>query len=184
MKKIMAVSILVLVFFVANASAEGQLSFYGGYLHPGELNLDNVQEGLSMRGTGFYGVRAELGFLQVFGIEQNFGFSPRLFNSSLFPDEVSDIRGFLYSSNFVLNFPISRLVPFVTAGVGLMKPWGSDFLTFDATFAGNYGGGVKFNRLAGPVGLRFDVRGWRTADIMGQGGVNLFETTGSLTFSW
>jgi hypothetical protein len=102
----------------------------------------------------------------------------------LFPVEASEVRGFLYSTNFVVNMPLSHFVPYVTAGVGVIKPWGSPLTSFDATFAGNYGGGIKLNRLIGPVGLRFDVRGWRTADVMGQGGVNLFESSGGITFSW
>lgn len=185
MKKIFAGCLFALVFCVAQSfAAGGQFSLYGGYLNPGDLNLDNVQESLKFRGTSLYGARAEFDFLKIFGIEQNFGFSPRLFDSALFPDEASDVRGFLYSTNFVVNVPLSRFVPYVTAGVGVIKPWGTSIVPFDATFAGNYGGGIKLNRLIGPVGLRFDVRGWRTADVMGQGGINIFESSGGITFSW
>jgi hypothetical protein len=186
MTKFFAVTIVALTLCVAQANAaEGQFTLYGGYLNPGDLNLDSVRTGLTLRGTSLYGVRAEFDFLKIFGIEQNVGFSPRLFNSTLFPEgSASDVRGFLYSSNLVVNIPLGRLVPFVTGGVGFVKPWGADFNTFDATFAGNYGGGIKMNRLMGPVGLRFEVRGWRTADIANQGGVNLFEATGGVTFSW
>ncbi len=185
MKTIVA-SIMVFVFLVGQANAaEGQLSLYAGYVNPGNLSLNNVQAGpLNFRGTGVYGARAEFDFLKFFGIEENVGFSPRLFNSSLFPQQASDIRGFLYSSNLVLNVPLRRFVPYVTGGVGFVKPWGTGLRPFDATFAGNYGGGVKLNRLVGPVGLRFDVRGWRTADIAGRGNINLLEASGGLTFTW
>jgi hypothetical protein len=166
-------------------AAGGQVEFYAGYLNPGTLNLDNVQKGLDFRGTSLYGVRGEVDFLKIFGVEQNLGFSPRLFNSTLFPTgSSSDVRGFLYSTNMVLNIPLSHFVPYVTAGVGLVKPWGANFVTFDSTFAGNYGGGVKLNRLFGPMGLRVDVRGWRTADIADKGGLNIFEASGGLTFTW
>lgn len=186
MRNAIAICVVALVMGVAQANAGGgQLTLYGGYLHPGELNLDSVRTGLSLRGTSLYGVRAEFDFLKVFGVEQNFGFSPRLFNSTLFPEGSSaDVRGFLYSTNLVVNVPMGRLVPYATAGLGLVKPWGVDFNTFDTTFAGNYGGGIKMNRLIGPAGLRFDIRGWRTADIANQGGINLFEATGGITFSW
>jgi len=184
-KKMLVLLTLAFVFCVPQTKAAGgQFTLYAGYLNPGELNFQNVQAGLSFRDTGVFGARVEFDFLKVLGIEQNFGFSQRLFNSTLFPTQASEVRGFLYSSNLVLNLPIGRFVPYATAGVGLIKPWGSSFASFDATFAGNYGGGIKFNKLAGPIGLRFDVRGWRTADIMNQGGVNLFETSGGLTFSW
>jgi hypothetical protein len=186
MKKTIVASIFGLVFLVGQAKAAGQLEFYAGYLNPGELNLDAVQTGLSLRGTGLYGVRTEADFLKIFGIEQNFGFSPRLFNSTLFPDQGSDVRGFLYSTNLVINIPLGHVVPYVTAGIGALKPWGPGFqaLALETTFAGNYGGGIKLNRLLGPLGLRFDVRGWRTADILNQGGVSLLEASGGLTFTW
>jgi len=187
MRKTIIASVFALVFCVGQAKAGGgAFSLYAGYLNPGTVNLDNVQTGLSLRGTGLYGARGEFDFLKIFGIEENVGFSPRLFSPTLFPDREpsSDVRGFLYSTNLVVNIPVRRFVPYVTGGVGFVKPWGTDFHSFDATFAGNYGGGVKLERLVGPVGLRFDVRGWRTSDIAGQGGVNLFEASGGLTFNW
>jgi hypothetical protein len=183
MKKTIVASIFVLIFCAGHAQAAGQVAFFAGYLNPGDLNLDNVQSGLELRGTPLYGARAEFDFAKVFGIEQNIAFSPRLFNSTLFPSEASDVRGFLYSSNLVLNIPISRFVPYLTGGVGFLKPWGTGLRPFDATFAGNYGGGIKLNRLVGPVGLRFDVRGWRTAEVLGQK-LNILEATGGLTFTW
>jgi hypothetical protein len=186
MKKAVLASISVMAFCVGQAKAGGQLSLYAGYPDPGQLNLSSVQTGLDLRGTAPYGVRAEGDFLKIFGIEENFGFSPRLFNSALFPNQGSgaEVRGFLYSTNLVVNIPFGRLVPYVTGGVGLARPWGVSFPTFLATFAGNYGGGVKMDRLAGPHGLRFDVRGWRTGNILSQGSVNFLEASGGLTLSW
>jgi hypothetical protein len=171
-------------FGATQAKAGGQVSLYAGYLNPGELNLDNVQESLELQGTSLYGARFEFDFLKnVLGIEQNISFSPRLFSSTLFPEEAEEIRGLLYSSNLVVNIPVGRFVPYVTGGIGFIKPWGSRIDPFDTTFAGNYGGGVKLNRLAGPVGLRFDVRGWRTGDIVNQS-LNIFEASGAVTFTW
>jgi hypothetical protein len=184
MKKVVVASVFVLLFGVSQVKAAGQLSLFAGYLNPGEVNLDSVRESLRFRGTSLYGARAEVDFLKVLGMEHSFAFSPRLLNNTLFPQEASDLRGFLYSGNLVVNVPLSRFVPYVTGGVGLVKPWGTGIRPFDATFAGNYGGGVKLNRLAGPVGLRFDVRGWRTADIANRGGINIFEATAAVTFTW
>jgi hypothetical protein len=186
MKKVIVAFVFMFAICIAQAqAAEGQVEFYAGYLNPGTLNLDNVKQGLNFRGTSLFGVRGEFDFLKIFGIEENLGFSPRLFNSTLFPSgSASDVRGFLYSTNLVLNVPLGRFVPYATAGVGLLKPWGVDFTTFDATFAGNYGGGVKLNRLIGPMGLRVDVRGWRTAKIADKGSLNIFEGSGGLTFTW
>lgn len=186
MKKTIVASVFALALFAAQAKADGQFSVFAGYLSPGDLNFEDIEQNLTLRDTSLYGARVEVDFLKFFGFEQNIAFSPRLINSSLFPEESSELRGFLYSSNLVVNIPISRFVPYVTAGLGFVKPWGSDLFTaFDTTFAGNYGGGVKLNRLAGPVGLRFDVRGWRTSEVFQLGGgVNILEATGNLTFSW
>jgi hypothetical protein len=185
MKRMVAVFLFVLsVCAVQAQAAGGQLSFYAGYLNPGDISLDNVRQSLRFRGTSLFGARAEFDFLKVLGIEENVGFSPRLFDSPLFPQDTSDVRGFLYSTNLVINVPLSRFVPYVTGGIGFVKPWGTGIRPFDATLAANYGGGIKLNRLIGPVGLRFEVRGWRTADIANQGGANIFEATGAVTFSW
>lgn len=188
MKKLILASVFALALFAGQARADGQVSFFAGYLSPGDLNFSGIEQNLTLRDTSLYGARVEVDFLKFFGVEQNFSFSPRLINSSLFPDEGTELRGFMYSSNFVVNIPISRFVPYVTAGIGFVRPWGgdiSDVLGLDTTFAGNYGGGVKLNRLAGPVGLRFDVRGWRTSEVFAtSGGVNILEATGAITLSW
>ena len=185
MKKIAVVFVFVSLFAATRANAEGQVSLYAGYLNPGELDLGSIHESLELRGTSLYGARFEFDFMKdVLGVEQNISFSPRLFNSTLFPQEAEEIRGLLYSSNLIVNIPIVRIVPYVTGGIGFIKPWGNGIDFFDTTFAGNYGGGVKVNRLAGPVGLRFDFRGWRTADIASGGGINIFEASGAVTFTW
>jgi hypothetical protein len=182
-----AIVVFAFIFAICSAqlkAAERQVEFYAGYLNPGKLNLDNIQKGLDFRGTSLYGIRAESGIFKVFGMEQNLAFSPRLFNATLLPKgSASDVRGFLYSTNLVLNIPLGRFVPYATAGVGFLKPWGVNFTTFDATFASNYGGGIKLNRLIGSMGIRVDVRGWKTGDIASKGGINIFEASGGVTFT-
>jgi hypothetical protein len=184
MRLTIAASIFALLFFVGQAKAAGQFSLYAGYMNPGDLNLESLQEGFGLRSSGHYGARAEFDFLRYFGIEQNIGFSPRLVRSSLFADQASDVRGFFYSSNFMLNIAYGRFVPYVVAGIGFVKPWGSEFALFDAKLAGDFGGGIKLNRIVGPLGLRFDIRGWRTTDIADQGGAYFLDASGGLTFSW
>jgi hypothetical protein len=187
MNRIIVASFFAVALFVGQAQAKsGQFSLFAGYLNPGDLTYNNVQQAVgNLRGTSIYGARIEADFLKVLGIEQNIEFSPRLFNSTLFPDQASNIRGFLYSNNLVINIPIKRFVPYVTVGLGFIKPWGESFVNLDTTFAGNYGGGIKLNRLAGPVGLRFDVRGWKTSEIFSSSsGANLFEASGAITFTW
>jgi hypothetical protein len=186
MKKTIIAFIFMFAICIAHAkAAEKQVELYAGYLNPGTLNLDNIQKGLNFRGTSLYGIRGESNFNKVFGIEQNLAFSPRLFNSTLCScgKSTADVRGLLYSTNLALNIPLGRFVPYATAGIGFLKPWGVGITTIDTTFASNYGGGIKLNRLIGSMGLRFDVRGWKSGDIAGKGGIAILEASGGLTFT-
>ncbi len=181
MKRIFCLSALALFFLTLQAKAQG-LTLYGGYLNPGKLNLTNIRNDLDIRGTGIYGIRFESDFHRIIGIEEDIAFSPKLFESRLIPS-ANDVRGLLYSSNLVVNIPLSHFVPYVTGGVGLMKPWGEGFRPFGVKFAGNYGGGVKFVKLMGPLGLRFDVRGYTIRNVDEQS-LNLLEVSGGLLFSF
>jgi hypothetical protein len=184
-KTVLLGSALVILFAAGQAKAQGgQFTLFAGYLNPGTVTVPNVREALNFRGTGLYGARAEFDFHRVLGIEENVAFSPGLFNPTLVSTDAGSVRGFLESTNLVLNIPIGhRFVPFLTGGVGFMKPWGSDFFTLDTKFAGSYGGGLKLDKLIGPVGLRFDVRGWSVANV-GERTLNMLEASGGLTFSW
>lgn len=187
MKKCIVASVLLLAFFMVAqepARAEGQAYFFAGYLEPEHVNFDNVLNTVRTRGNGLYGARVEFGFWKVLALEQGIAFTPRLLSSSLFPAAVDDIHGVLYNSNIVAKAKLGRFVPFATIGFGFIKPWGSGLEPFDFTFAGNVGAGVRMDRLLGPMGLRFEARGWRSGDIAGQGDTNFLEATGGLTFTW
>ena len=108
MRKVIVASVFMFVICVAQANADGQVELFAGYLNPGEVNLNNVRTGLNLRGTSLYGVRAEFDFAKILGVEEDIAFSPRLFNSTLFPGggSAADVRGFLYSTNFLLNIPL------------------------------------------------------------------------------
>lgn len=81
----------------------------------------------------------------------------------------------------VYVFPLSPLQ--ATAGpipntIGTLSVSDNDtFFTF------SYGGGIKGQRLWGPLGLRADFRGRTLPSFYGQT-VNAFEATGGLLFSW
>ena len=187
MKRIIAAAFIVsaLFAFQNQANAAGQVSFFGGYLNPGGLSPANVRSGLDFHGTALYGARLEYDFLKIFGVEQNVAFSPRIFEGTIFPNSANgaDARGFLYSSNFVVNIPMGHLVPFASGGLGLVHPWNIDPNPLGTKFAANYGGGVKLDRLAGPLGLRFDARGWTVPDYFGDT-LNILEVSGGVTLSW
>ncbi len=172
----------VLLFCPARAQA-ADVTLFTGYLNPGNWNFSNAfVSNLQLRGTAVYGADFEADYHRILGLDESISFSPNLFSSNLLPS-ASDVRGFLYSSNVVLNTPLGHFVPYATAGVGFMKPWGSGFKPFGTRFAFNYGGGIKLQRLFGPIGLRFDVRGYTIPDVTNQT-VNIMQATGGITFSF
>lgn len=170
-----------------------QLTLYAGWENPGHLTLENVQSGL--KGSGVYGIRFETDFIRIIGMEHTFGYSPDFVRPEIF-SSTGGSRALIYNSNVILNAPLGRLVPYATAGLGLMTsnrffalptpfPLAATALgtKFGNHFAVNYGGGVKMVRLLGPLGVRFDVRGYTMPDVFSQS-LNLFEVTGGLHFSF
>jgi hypothetical protein len=130
-------ALLIALFVFGSVSAHAHdLTLYAGYLHPGELTLDNVREGLRVRGNGVYGGRFGSDFLKVLGVEHTMAFSPNFVAGEVAPAE-SDLQAFIYNSNLLVNIPVGRIVPYGTVGIGLIKPFGSGFKPFDSRFAVN-----------------------------------------------
>src|SRR5215813_5693173 len=116
-----------------------------------------------------------------------------------------------YAYNFgERQFLNTRISPFLSAGVGGLTAYIPDApSTFvegggnvisggttmpnparskimesgDTFFTVNYGGGVKFLNVAGPMGFRVDLRGRTLPNFFGQA-TTWFEPTAGLTFSW
>ena len=87
-----------------------------------------------------------------------------------------------------LAVPAGRIVPYGTAGIGFITTFGDlqgieDLADIGTKFTVNYGGGVKFKNLAGPVGFRLDVRGYSVPDAFNQT-LNFVEASIGLLFSW
>jgi hypothetical protein len=71
-----------------------------------------------------------------------------------------------------------------SAGVIVPNPARSKIMeNNDTFFTFNYGGGIKFLNVAGPMGFRVDVRGRTLPNFFGQT-TTWFEPTAGLTFSW
>ncbi len=47
-----------------------------------------------------------------------------------------------------------------TVGLGFISTWGDSQKNLGTKFTMNYGGGVKLRKILGPLGLRFDLRGY------------------------
>ncbi len=156
------------------------LTLYVGGMKPGKLTVNNVRTALD--GSPIIGLRAGFDFVPLLGMEHTLGFS----SDFLFPRSLSSVtraKGFVYNSNFILNLPLGHVVPYGTAGLGLIRQYGSADLPLGTHFAANYGGGLKLARLAGPFGLRFDARGYSIfTGITGR--LNVFEATGGLLISF
>ncbi len=177
---ILAILVLLAAACVSQAVAADITGFVGG-LRPGKLNLQGTLSTLDS--SPVYGFRLGLDFLPFLGHEHTIGFS----SGYLVPSSVSaftDAKGFVYNSNLILHAKVGRVVPFATAGVGLIHQYGSPELHIGTKFAVNYGGGLKFPRLLGPLGLRFDVRGYTAIGIEGSQSLNMIEVTGGVLLSF
>jgi hypothetical protein len=164
--------------FFAAPSRAADLTFFIGGVNPGSISVDNVEK--SLDGSAVFGLRVNTGWTPVFGLEHTLAYSP----DYLFPSDaldINDAKGFIYSSNLIFNLPVKKVIPYLTAGAGLIHQYGDSNLPVGTEFAFNYGGGVKIPRLKGPLGLRFDIRGYSVGAFSNK--LNLFEVSGGLLLS-
>ena len=164
------------VFSVTAEAAD--LTFFVGGVKSGSINYHDVKT--SLDGSPIYGARVGAKLVRFLGMEHSVAFS----SDYLFPRKaaaIKDANGFVYNGNLIIEIPANGVVPFVTAGVGLMHQYGDEDLPVGTKFAVNYGGGVKFPSLAGPVGLRFDIRGYRAGVVSNK--LNMIEVSGGVIIS-
>jgi hypothetical protein len=176
----------VLHFLAASAAAflcypafGADITAFVGGARPGSINIDSFQQ--SLDSGPVYGVRAAADFVPMLGHEHTLAFS----SDYLFPKgslSISQAKGFTYSSNLILNFPSRRIVPYATAGLGIIHQYGDKNLPVGTKFALNYGGGLKFPKILGPLGFRFDTRIY-SAIGLGGSSLNMVEVTGGLLIS-
>src|SRR5437867_2485656 len=127
----------------------GDVTIYTGFQNPGKLTVDNIVRDTKLGAV----VGGRISGGKVIGFEQTLAYSPNFLQSGN--------RAFNTQSNLVLGIPTGHITPYGTVGVGLITTSGKsifDFREFGTKFTVNYGGGIKLNNLAGPVGLRFDIR--------------------------
>ena len=168
-------------FFIAAPLQAADFTFYVGGVVPGAVTYQNVKT--SLDNSPVYGFRLATNFIPFFGMEHTLGFS----SDYLFPQSIAAIRnakGIVFNSNLIINAPvkIKSIVPYLTAGAGVIHQYGDANMPVGTKFAFNYGGGVKLPRLIGPLGLRFDMRGYRTTGIFSSG-LNMFEVSGGALLS-
>jgi hypothetical protein len=169
---------LVLTFLFAVSSQAADMTFFVGGTNPGSIDYHDVKT--SLDNSPIFGFRLATNIVPHFGLEHTLAFS----SDYLFPSNVSaitDANGFVYNSNLIFNIPIGKIVPYLTAGAGLVHQYGDGDMPVGTRFAFNYGGGLKFPRLIGPLGLRFDMRGYRAGSISNK--LNILEVCGGVLIS-
>jgi hypothetical protein len=169
------VGMLMLSAMNLNAS---DLSFFVGGIIPGSINYNNVRT--SLDNSPVWGIRYGTSFVRSFGMEHSLAFS----SDYLFPrgiSSINDAKGFVYNSNLIINIPVGNLIPYITAGAGMLHQYGDASMPVGSKFAFNYGGGVKLPRLVGPLGVRVDLRGYRAGIFSNK--LRIFETSGGVMIS-
>jgi len=171
--------LVIITGLFAGQSAAADLTFFFGGVNPGSISVDDIEKALDS--SPIYGFRFSTDFVPSFGMEHTLAFSW----DYLFPSDstaVEEAKGFVYNSNLIFSVPIGKFVPYLTAGAGLIHQYGDSDLPVGTEFAFNYGGGLKLPRLAGPVGLRFDIRGYSVGAFSNN--LNLFEVSGGVLISF
>jgi opacity protein-like surface antigen len=166
MKNVGRFLVLMCILSTVPAYAQSDLTLFGAVQHEGKLTVKSATTTATTTSTfdpgtfGTFGVR--FGHGRVFGGEHSFAYS------SNFVEAAS--KAILYNSNVLVQAPVPKIKPYATAGLGTIITWGTDpsgrpsFGKIGTKFAINYGGGVKVLP-AGPVGVRFDIRGYAIPSV-------------------
>jgi hypothetical protein len=140
----------------------GDLTLFGGAHLPGELTLGSAGGAAGQltdpRNFGVFGLRFNRSNGPV-GMESTIAYSPNFLDSSA--------RAFILSTNLLVGLPAPVVRPYGTAGFGFLHAGGEGPASVGAKFGFNYGGGVKVTP-GGPVGIRFDVRGYSILGLESQ----------------
>ncbi len=171
---------VISIFAVLLLSASIQASELS--LVAGGAALENltVQDSVTLfKHPTLFGVRYEKDFLMLLGLENYLVVSRNM----LSPRDSGGEQALYYTANLVLNFPVDRIVPNFAVGLGALYRFGNERPDVGASFLTNWGAGVKFRNLIGPLGARIDyrrigIRGVEHQTITEQ------EITGGLLFSF
>jgi len=160
MKSFRCFLLIMCILAAVPAFAAGDFTIFGAAEHQGKLTLQSAQATASSfsnfnPGTfGTFGLRFSHG--SVIGGEHTIAYAPNFLSA--------DSKAIIYNSNILVQAPLPKVRPYVTAGLGTVFSWGTEngipaLGNIGTKFAINYGGGIKVFP-AGPVGVRFDIRGY------------------------
>lgn len=169
----------IAAFLFALPVKAGDLTFFVGGDIPGTIEYKGSE--IIPDNSPVYGFRLGINFVPFFGMEHTLAFS----SDYLFPGGAQDVgnaKGVIYNSNLIFNIPVGKAVPYFTVGAGLIHQYGDGDMPVGTAFAFNYGGGLKFPRLFGPFGMRFDMRGYRAGGISNK--LNMLEISAGAMISF
>jgi len=148
MKRVVLVVWLLFVPQAVMAADAELVGFLGGYSSGTSI------EGLDLGNGSLYGLRFGVSFLRFLGTEIAYTHVGGL------EDQLQTFQGTAhdFSWNFLLEFPINKVVPFATIGVGVLGGTSREAASIQTGISYNVGGGVKLRKLLGALGFRFDVR--------------------------
>ena len=141
-------------------------TIFGAAQHQGKLSVQSASATASsvsnfIPGTfGTFGIRYGGG--KVVGHETTLAYAPNFLDNNT--------KAVIFNGNFLVQAPVPKVKPYVTAGMGTIISFGTDSAgrpslgKIGKKFAINYGGGLKVLP-AGPVGVRFDIRGYRVPGV-------------------
>lgn len=172
-RRLWLLAIVVTLFSLPAYSSD--VTLFGGVQRQSKLTLKSAAQGASAlpfdpRNFGVMGIRIGKG--RVLANEQTFAYSPNFIDSQS--------KALIISSNLVIQAPMKAAKPYVTAGLGLIRSSGSGPSSIGTKTALNYGAGLKL-KIAGPVGLRFDARGYKIPKVQSQT-LNVLEVTVGVIF--
>jgi opacity protein-like surface antigen len=159
--KIVCFLVVTIIFATLPVYADTDVTLFGAATHQGQLTVATATSTASSTRNfnpatfGTFGLR--FGHAKVLGSEHTIAYAPNFLEANT--------KAILYNSNFLVQAPLPKVKPYGTVGLGTIYSFGEDdsgrpsFAKMGAKFALNYGGGVKVFP-AGPVGIRFDIRGY------------------------
>ncbi|MFB3902192.1 MAG: outer membrane beta-barrel protein [Acidobacteriota bacterium] len=153
--KTLAVLSVVFVALVPAAFAQTEVEGFVGFYDPGsdltQVDFDNGSAFGFRLGQSFLGVLGtEFGYTAATGLKDRLG---------TFDDTIHMLNG-----NFLVQLPVAGFVPFATLGFGGIVGQRDTTFRVRSAWTWNAGGGLKVRNIAGPLGLRFDVRYYNIPD--------------------
>ena len=166
MKNLRCFLVLTCILTAVPAFADSDVTLFGAAQHEGKLNVQSASTTASSissfdpKSFGTFGIRFSHG--KVIGGEHTIAYAPHFIEG--------DTKAIIYNSDLLVQAPLPKVKPYVTAGLGSIFTFGTDqngrpsLGKIGSKFAINYGGGIKILP-AGAVGIRFDIRGYMLPSV-------------------